>query len=76
MPKFYFHVRDNSGVALDDEGAEFTDIQAARAEARASARDLVSERLKSRSANNGQTVEIADESGAILESLVVESILN
>jgi hypothetical protein len=76
MPRYYFHIRDAPGVALDDEGAELTDLDAARDEARASARDLLSERLKSRNLGERQTIEIADASGTVLETLAVEKVLN
>jgi hypothetical protein len=40
MPRFYFHIRDGDTVILDDEGYELADVDAARAEALDSARDL------------------------------------
>jgi hypothetical protein len=40
MPKYYFHIRDGGTLILDDEGCELADIEATRAEALESARDL------------------------------------
>lgn len=76
MPRYFFHIRDHGGVALDEEGGEFPDLAAARVEARASARDVLAARPKTQTSDNGQRVEMTDESGRVLETLLVTSALN
>jgi hypothetical protein len=46
MPTFYFHVHDDID-AIDEEGAEFPDEEAALAWARREARELAAEAVKS-----------------------------
>jgi Domain of unknown function (DUF6894) len=40
MPRYYFHIRDGDTLILDDDGCELADVEATRAEALDSARDL------------------------------------
>ena len=75
MPRYYFHVRAPSGVVSDHEGADFSDFKAARAEALACACDLAAERLRANNAGNLHAIQIADETGLILDTLAVETIL-
>lgn len=75
MPRYYFHVHAPSGVARDHEGADFSDLEEARAEALACACDLAAERLRAIDLNARHAVEIADDTGAVLETLAVETIL-
>jgi hypothetical protein len=41
MPRYYFHIHDGKTLILDDEGCELADLEATRAEAIKSARDLL-----------------------------------
>ena len=45
MPRFYFHVF-NDETSVDEEGRELPDLEAARAQAIADARSLMSDGLK------------------------------
>jgi hypothetical protein len=76
MPRFYFHICDDEGMSRDEEGTELPDLDAARREARASARDLASQYLKNRKPITGQTLQIADETGKVLETMEVRAVLN
>jgi hypothetical protein len=40
MPRYYFHIRDGDTLILDDDGCELADVEATKAEAFDSARDL------------------------------------
>jgi hypothetical protein len=76
MPRFYFHICDAEGVSRDEEGSDLPDIDAARREAKASARDLITEYMKNRKPVNGQTLQIADADGNVLEIMDVRDVLN
>ena len=78
-PQHYFlHVRNGNGtVILDPEGAGFADLQSAKAEAIASARELISECVRSGTSmglhrvfeivdGNGQTVATVPFSDAVV----------
>jgi hypothetical protein len=75
MPHYYFHVRAPFGVVQDYEGAHFSGFEAARAEALVCVSELAAERLRSSNIGSLHAVEIADETGTILETLAVETIL-
>jgi hypothetical protein len=71
---FYFHVRDFNGRISDPEGSELPDMDAARTEARASARDLAIEDLRCGQAVADRCIEIM-EGGAVIESLMVHDVI-
>jgi hypothetical protein len=75
MPRYYFNVRDAEGVSRDDEGTVLPDLESARREARASARDLVAESMKSRKRVKGETIEITDGLGRLVETIAVKDAL-
>lgn len=66
MARYYFHIRDGWTVIRDEQGMECADMNAARAEAYASARDLAP-------TNDSRVcaVEIADRYGNVLGSIKV-----
>ena len=76
MPRFYFHICDAEGMSHDEEGSDLPDIDAARREAKASARDLITEYMKNRKPINGQTLQIADADGNVLEIMDLRDVLN
>jgi hypothetical protein len=45
VPRYFFHTRDGGGLSLDDEGSELCSLDAARDEAIASAKLLISQAL-------------------------------
>ena len=76
MPFYFFHVRDGSETIRDEEGIDLPDIEAARNEARASARGFIAQRVQARETSVGQIIDIADQTGSVLESLTVSDVLN
>jgi len=66
MARYYFNIRDDDGVILDDEGAECSDMDAARKEARLSANDLASGTSRT---EGSRFIEISDDSGNVLEAV-------
>jgi hypothetical protein len=66
MPRYFFNVRDGFELDMDDEGVEFPDLEAARAEALAAVEEL-------RDEFTAEVVhvelEVSDESGRKLLTL-------
>jgi hypothetical protein len=60
MPRFYFHVY-NDLVAIDEEGLELPDLDAAREQAMESARELVCEGIHQGYLNLDHRIEVEDE---------------
>lgn len=66
MPHYYLHQRNEIYVA-DEEGEDFADLDAARQKALIGARSILSEEVKHGSLDLRGVIEIADDSGAIVE---------
>ena len=66
MPRFYFHVRDESGFSRDREGQDLPDAEAARREGISAAREFLGEKLLHGGSLNGRTIEIADQDGHVV----------
>jgi len=76
MPKFFFHIRDGETLEVDPEGVEFPTLESAVLDAQAAAREMLAERLLAGERLNGQRLEIADETGTILQVVTFKSVLN
>lgn len=63
MPKFYFHVKDVSGMTADEEGIELENLEQVREEAVASAREILSELVKSGKELDDRSFVITTEDG-------------
>jgi hypothetical protein len=74
--RYHFHIRDAEGLIADEEGSELASLDAARAEARASAQDLVANDLRGGQTIPERRIEIVDESGAVLDFVRVAVIVN
>lgn len=46
MPRFYFNMRIDGILVLDDDGTEFSDLDAAVEDAKAAARDLIAAQIR------------------------------
>lgn len=67
MPRYFFHVREGNLLHRDEEGQQLPDAEAARAEAISSVREILSEKLLHGGALNHRTIEIADETGHVVD---------
>src|SRR5579871_4560747 len=67
MPRYFFHIREGSDINRDGEGQDLSDVEAARREAINSVREIISEKLLHGGALNHRTIEIADETGRVVE---------
>jgi hypothetical protein len=75
MPRYYFHIRDGENRVEDEEGTEVPDLEAAKSEARASARDLAIDEIRNQRPIDGRKVEIADAEGQTLAVIAVREII-
>ena len=66
MPRFYFHIQDQSGYTPDPEGQELPDAEAALREAMSATREILGETLLHGGTLNHRTIEIADENGHVV----------
>ena len=66
MPRFFFHLRDETGFVQDEEGREFASLGEARTHALEGIRSIVSEDAKYGRIDLTGELEVADESGAAL----------
>jgi len=67
MSRYFFHVREGSVLHRDTEGQELPDVEAARLEAISSSREMLGERLLHGGSLNNRTIEIADETGHVVD---------
>ncbi len=71
--RYHLHIRNGETLIEDLEGAEFPDQEAARREAVSSIRDLLAEMLRRGDPLDGQSLEIWDETGSLLERIAFRS---
>lgn len=69
MARYYFHIRDRDKLIEDTEGQEFLDEAAIRAEALASARELLAEGILLGETMEHRTFEIMDARGGIVATI-------
>ena len=74
--RYFFNIRDGEKISRDPEGSELSDLVAARFEARIIARDMMIERLKAGREQDGQEIEIADETGNVVQTLKVKEVIS
>jgi hypothetical protein len=71
MARYYFHIRDGSRIVSDDEGMELLGMDAAWAEAHASADDLTREAIRNGTSAGPCAIEIWDDAGSLLGAVRV-----
>jgi hypothetical protein len=75
MPRYYFHVRKGQHIFRDEEGQELPDSGAANREAINSIREIVGEKILHGGSLNSRTIEIADETGKVVETVSTREVL-
>jgi hypothetical protein len=75
MPRYYFHIRNADDIALDDEGTNCADLNVARRQAFASARELLANAIKEGKEPVAESVVIADADGHELLNVPLEHAL-
>ena len=66
MPRYYLHICNGSGFVEDEEGQELADDEAARAQAIASARDIMAAEMRTGELDLSSFIEIEDERRSLL----------
>ena len=75
MPRYFFHIREGGEISKDCEGQELPNAEAARREAINSAREILGEKLLHGGALNGRVIEIADETGRVIDVVNANDVL-
>ncbi len=75
MPRYFFHVREGSDLSRDTEGQELPDAEAARREAVNAGREILGEKLLHGGALNNRSIEIADETGRVVDVVNINDVL-
>ncbi|MEP7241279.1 MAG: hypothetical protein ABI697_10380 [Devosia sp.] len=76
MPRYFFHLRDGEDFVPDEEGSYFADLDGALEEARQSARDMLSEQLRAGEKLDGQSIEVSNDRGDLLERVTFKSVVD
>jgi len=69
MPRYFFHVREGGDLFRDTEGQDLPNADAARNEAVAATREILGEKLLHGGSLNHRTIEIADETGRVVDEV-------
>ena len=69
MPRFFLHIREAERLVEDPDGSDLPDLDAARAEAAAAAREIAAERLRAGKGLDARRFEIRDEAGRLLATV-------
>jgi hypothetical protein len=75
MPRYFFHVREGAELTRDPEGQELPNAEAARTEAIRASREILSEKLLHGGNLGGRQVEIADETGRVVDVVPARDVL-
>ncbi|TXN21780.1 MULTISPECIES: DUF6894 family protein [Methylobacterium] len=76
MPRYFLHIREGAELIEDAEGMELPSLEAARAEALESARCILADRVRNGRPIGRGTVEVTDETGAVLAYLPLRAALD
>jgi hypothetical protein len=66
VPHFFFHITQYGMRAVDEEGADYADLAAARADAAVAGRQLTADEMLKTGRCEGGIIEIADADGTII----------
>lgn len=68
MPRFFFHIHDDS-VFIDEDGIELADAEAARAAALAGARALMCDQMRTGRLSLHHRIDVVDDRGGAVLTL-------
>ena len=69
MPQFFFHVINDGAVVPDYEGDDFPDLETAKAEAAASAKDAARQYISDGGSLKDAWIQIRDDKGRLLAAV-------
>lgn len=76
MPRYFFYIMKDGNQIADHEGDEFIDLDEAKSEAVASAKDVARQDIAESRSLEHACIEIRDESGAVLASIRIHDVLD
>ncbi len=74
MPRYFFNIRDDSRSFLDREGMDLPNLEAAKHEADASAREILIDAIETHREVDHRRIEVADETGAVVEVVLLKDL--
>jgi hypothetical protein len=75
MPRYYLHIRDGDRLVEDPDGSDLPDLDAARAEALESARNILAAKVKAGELIDDKRFEITDAVGTVLAVIPLKIVL-
>lgn len=75
MPRYFFHVREGAEISRDREGQDLPNAEAARREAIAANREILSDKILHGGSLNHRSIEIADETGHVVDVVSARDVL-
>lgn len=75
MVRFYFHIKEDGRMVLDDEGVDLPDVDAAKREALQCAREMLGDAIKAGKPTVPDALVIADEFGRVLAVMSLITVL-
>lgn len=76
MPRYFFYIVREGGEIADHEGDDFLDLEEAKSEAVASAKDVARQDIAENRSLRDACIEIRDESGAVLAAVDIHEVLD
>jgi hypothetical protein len=76
VARYFFYIVNQGRVVPDQEGDEFPDLESAKEEAIASARDVARQEIAEHRSLKDACIEIHDDHGRILASVSVHEVLD
>lgn len=76
MPRYFFHILQQGKVIADHEGSEMPNLEWAKSEAVASAKDVARQDIAEGASLQGACIEIHDEQGRVLASVGIHEVLD
>ena len=67
MRRYYFDVREDDNLQTDDEGRDFSSVEAAQDEATVSLAELALDAMAKRGADHRMSIEVRDDRGPVLK---------
>ena len=67
MRRYYFDVRDDDNLQTDDEGRDFSSVEAVQEEATVSLAELALDSMAKRGADHRMSIEVRDDRGPVLK---------
>lgn len=75
MKRYYFHIRDEGGTALDEEGEEHASIEEACQSAVDAIKELAAARIRTGEVIGNTFLDVCDETGAVLMSISLRQVI-